>query len=225
MSTRDHENEEDFDNGREHKHEDDDFGLPEVEYDQVRDEDEYHEQTEDEHYVAATKRPQITRERREEKSSSAAPLIIVLILLLIAVGGGVWWFFLREKTPEPVKEVAEETTTTEPEPVEEDFSSGYEEEETFEEEPAQPAQGQIQSLSSRTGRYYVVVNSFFDGDMAKDYAQKLSNDGINVSIILPSGKNKFHRVAVEDFDSYAAAVDRAEELKATYGNETWAVRY
>ena len=40
MSTRDHENEDEFRHGNEYKHEDDDFGLPEVEYDQVRDEEE-----------------------------------------------------------------------------------------------------------------------------------------------------------------------------------------
>ncbi|MGB3183456.1 MAG: SPOR domain-containing protein [Cyclobacteriaceae bacterium] len=220
MSTRDHERDEDFDHDNDYKHEDEDFGLPEVEYDQVRDEEEAVQ----EHHVAATKRPQITRDKRDENSSSAAPLIIVLILLLIAVGGGVWWFFLRDATPEPVQEIAEETTTTEPEPVD-DFDDGFSEPEPIEEEPAEPVTGQINNLSSRTGRYYVVVSSFFDGDMAKDYADKLSNDGVNVSIILPSGKNKFHRVAVDDFDSYAAAVDKAEELKATYGNETWAVRY
>lgn len=221
MSTRDHENDDEFRHGNEYKHEDDDFGLPEVEYDQVRDEEEVVE--EHHHHVAATSKPNITRDRREEKSGGGAALIVVFILLLIAVGGGVWWFFLREPEPEPVREIVQETTTTEPEPAD-DFDNGFDDEEVVE-EPAEPVSGQINNLSSRTGRYYVVVNSFFDGDMAMDYAKKLSGDGVNVNIILPSGKNKFHRVAVEDFDSYAAAVDKAEELKATYGNETWAVRY
>ena len=102
MSTRDQDYNDDYQHRGDEKHDDEDFGLPEVEYDRVRDEDEVHDETvhEDEHHhVAATEKPQITRERREENKSSAAPLIIVLILLLIAVGGGVWWFFLRDTAP------------------------------------------------------------------------------------------------------------------------------
>ncbi len=87
-----------------------------------------------------------------------------------------------------------------------------------------PKIGAIETVSGRTGRYYIIVASNIDEDLAMDYAQKLSKTGTNVKIIAASKQGAFHRVTVGDFDSYSEAQAKADELKATYSG-SWVSKY
>jgi len=153
------------------------------------------------------------------KKQSAAPIIITLSVIVIIACALVYYFFLREPQPEPVakQKPAKDTTAyvvekpVEPEP------------EVI--EPTEPVEGVVNTLNSRTGRSYVVVGSFFDDDLAKDYADKLSNEGTNVYIIPPFGKSKFNRVAIEETESFAAASTRATELAGQYKEQPWPLKY
>ena len=92
-------------------------------------------------------------------------------------------------------------------------------------EDAQPKIGTIEAISERTNRYYVVVSSGLDGDLAMDYAKKEVNNGTNIKLLSPLGTNKFHRVTVADHDSWAAAENAANDLKSTFGDDVWVLKY
>lgn len=85
--------------------------------------------------------------------------------------------------------------------------------------------GEVNTLNSRTGRSYVVVGSFFDEDLARDYAEKLTKNGTNAFIIPPFGKSKFNRVAIEETESFAAASTRATELTGQFKEQPWPLKY
>ncbi|MCC5919629.1 MAG: hypothetical protein LAT68_05010 [Cyclobacteriaceae bacterium] len=153
----------------------------------------------------------------EDKKSNLGPILAGIFILLILVGVSSYFFVFRDAAePEPV---AQEAPAPEPEP---------EPEPMLEEAPqvvTEKAEGTITTLSNRTGKSYVVISSFLDGDLAMDFSKQMSDQGVDVTIIPPFGRHKFHRVAVEEHDNFQASMDRAEELKATYGEQTWAIRY
>jgi phosphosulfolactate synthase (CoM biosynthesis protein A) len=69
------------------------------------------------------------------------------------------------------------------------------------------------------------IQSFFDEDLAKDYADKLVTEGTNAYIIPPFGKSKFNRVAIEETESFAAASTRATELTGQFKEQPWPLKY
>ena len=92
--------------------------------------------------------------------------------------------------------------------------------------PPKPAIGTIETLSGRSGRYYVVVASAIDGDLIMDYAKKLSANGVSTKIIPPFGKSKFHRLAVAEGDTYPTTQETADGMKGgDYGDKVWVVKY
>jgi cytoskeletal protein RodZ len=90
---------------------------------------------------------------------------------------------------------------------------------------AKPAIGTIEALTAPTKRYYVVVSSAIDADLAMDYAKKLSEKGVSSKIIPPFGKTKFSRLAIADYDTFQNAQSAADAAKADYGNAVWVIRY
>lgn len=91
---------------------------------------------------------------------------------------------------------------------------------------AKPAEGTIETLFARTGRYYVVVSSSVDGDLAMDRAKKLSAEGKSSKIIPPFGKWKYYRLCMgTDYDSFASAQSSADASKGEYGDALWVLKY
>ncbi|MDH5599542.1 MAG: SPOR domain-containing protein [Cyclobacteriaceae bacterium] len=92
-------------------------------------------------------------------------------------------------------------------------------------EEAKPKTGSIEIIESKTGRYYIVVASDIDDDLAMDFAKNLSKSGTSSKIIKPVGKNIYHRVTVGDYETFSEAQGKADELKGTYGNNIWVVKH
>jgi len=88
-----------------------------------------------------------------------------------------------------------------------------------------PAEGTIETLEGRTGRYYVVVASDIDDDLLMDHAKDLSGKGISSKIIPPHGKVRFYRLAIADGDTYTSAQATADGLKAEHGDKLWVTKY
>lgn len=88
-----------------------------------------------------------------------------------------------------------------------------------------PPAGTIETLTGPTRRYYVVVASSLDADLLMDRARQLSASGVSCKIIPPFGQWKFHRLGILDQETFALAQAKAEESKATYGNDIWVMRY
>ncbi|MEO1054919.1 MAG: SPOR domain-containing protein [Bacteroidota bacterium] len=98
-------------------------------------------------------------------------------------------------------------------------------EQAQEEEEEAPEPGTVETISSSTGRYYVIVASNIDGDLATDYAKELSLGGVSSKVIPPFGGKRFYRVAVADYDTFADAEGGAADLRGTYGEGVWVLKY
>lgn len=85
--------------------------------------------------------------------------------------------------------------------------------------------GEITTLEQQTGKTYVIIGSFFDGDQANDFAQKLAKDGKSPMIIPPFRDYRFYRVSVAEFNSFKDAQANLDSYKSEYGEDIWPLRY
>lgn len=91
--------------------------------------------------------------------------------------------------------------------------------------PAVKPAGEITKLSASTGKAYVVVGSFFDSDIANDFAKKLSSQGKSPMIIPPFKDHRYYRVAIAEYDTFADAQSNIGEYRSEYGSDVWTLRY
>lgn len=174
------------------------------------------------------------------KESSNAGTVVIIILLILALLGAGWYFGIyqpgqaekaeteklaQQKAAADKKRKEDERKAALAKQAEEDRQKEEEAAAAAAEEEANKV-GTVEAISSRTNRYYVVVASNIDGDLAMDYGKKVSQEsGVSVTIIEPFGKTKFHRIAVDAADTFADAQSIADELKGTYGDGVWVIKY
>lgn len=182
--------------------------------------------------------PDYQYDYEEEESSPVWPkaLLIVLIILL-ALGGGGWYFFYYKPQQDEIarreaeaKERANEAAMKEQARRDSIAQVQADYEQHMRDSLAKineltPAAGTIETLSSRTGRYHVVVASDIDDDLLMDFAKRLSAKGISSRIIPPFGNVKFFRLTIADGDSFGEAQSKANELKPEYGDGLWVMKY
>lgn len=170
------------------------------------------------------------------KDNSMVPKILALVFVLLLAGAAIWYFGFyqparkaEEKAKVEQQKRMEEQKQREAEAQRErerlEREQAQREEEARLAEEAEPKIGTIETISSRTGRYYVVIASAIDEDLAMDHAKKLSKEGVSTTIIEPFGKSKFHRIAVENHDTWAAAEASATDLRSQYGDGVWVIKY
>jgi len=211
----------------------DSFGLPDIEYKPLEKEELKVEET-------AYKSEETVRESYSytptEEPKSNAPLIISIVigLVLLVAGYLVWEYVYKPQAAEKAKkELAEKKRIADAKAAKEKSDReaserAAEEQRKRDAEAAiavKPAIGTIETLSTPTRRYYVVVASAVDGDLTMDYAKKLSAKGISTRIIPPFGKWKFYRLTLGDFDTYALAQTSADLAKTEFGEGAWVIRY
>ncbi len=194
---------------KENQANDDDFGLPDIS-------PKAKESAPAERKTNAPVNKKMTNTSNTPQAKSSGPIVATMIVVLLVALALVYFFVIRKPVKSVVSEEPKDTTQYVIEkPLEEPVI----------EEPAGPAAGTITIIEERTGKSYVVVGSFFDEDLANDYAQILAKEGKSPRIIKPSGKNKFHRVAVEEFDNYNDAFNKAEAVSQDYKEKPWALKY
>lgn len=230
---------------RRREEDDEDFGLPEINFDSDDEDTSDPEPTssydddsaslamesdEPKHEYQVEEEPQISDnlidlEEEEERRGSGVWLWVAIFILVALSAVALYVFEVipgfggsrEEVVDKPDVEIPEPDTTTpavvytpEPEPVIE----------------PEPTTGEITTINAYTQRYYVVVNSFVDEDLAMDYAKELSADGLDITILAPpEGQKGMYRVTVDNFSSYSDADARAKDLRSTLNPETWAFRY
>ena len=191
---------------------DDEYGLPETEFNPL---DQNQPEAEEEVYA-----PKREIDLQPQQKTSYWPIVLGVILLLAVAGFSIYYFVFNKPEEAVVAPPVVAVQQPEPEVIEEAPV-----EETWTPEPAAPKEGSVTAITGKTGRYYVVVGSFIDGDMASDYAKKLAAQGQEVTLIEPTGDRKFYRLGIYGADSFAEASAELDNLKNTFGQDIWVVRY
>ena len=218
------------DNGNESE---DSFGLPDIEYKPL-DEGKKESPASGDSDLPKQEERYVYTPPVEEKSK--APIVIGIVIVAVIIIAG---FLIYNYVYVPAQEKARQEEIARKKAAEEkaarDKQARLEREREAERQKAiadslaianaKPQTGEIQVLSQQTRRYYVVISTAIDDDLVMDYAKNLSKKGVGTKIIPPFGNTKFTRLAIADHDTYAKAQANADEVKATYGNEVWVVRY
>jgi hypothetical protein len=224
---------------------DDTFGLPEIEYEPLkRDEPEPVEsesviqeatvsETAQQESIDSENDQYVPPYLREEESSKT-PMILGILAFVLVAAVGVWFFaFYQPKARAAEKARIEQQLQRDKDRRAQEEADAAEQRRIDAEKRtadslanATPAVGLIETLSERSGRYYVVVASAIDDDLIMDYAKKLSKKGVSSKIIPPFGKTKFSRIAIDVADTYADAQANADSKKGgDYGDAVWVVKY
>ncbi len=160
-------------------------------------------------------------ESNGDDAKSFTRIIIIGAISFVLIGFGFLYWHHKDDDKKPVAQTQPKEQKAEPVPVKEPEPVKP----AVVEEPVKTGPAEVVTLTDRTGRSYVIVGSFFDGDLANDYGQELAAQGISATIIKPFGKSKFYRVSIADYGTYTEAMDEAEKAKSSYGGEVWALRY
>jgi hypothetical protein len=83
----------------------------------------------------------------------------------------------------------------------------------------------IGTATAHHGRYFVIIGSFISRDNAYKFRNSVASSGSNVTVLEPSPKSKFYKVAIDDFDSKDEAVKKKSELSSDYVNSAWVLSY
>ena len=171
----------------------------------------------------------------QRENAELWPKVLGFVLVLLLAGLALWYFAYyrpeqvakEERERKELQAIQEEARRKEDERL---AAARRAEEESRRASaaatPVASAVGTIETLSGRSGRYYVVVASSIDGDLIMDYAKKLSAKGVSTKIIPPFGKSKFHRLAIAEGDTYPTTQETADGLKGgDYGDKVWVVKY
>lgn len=195
-----------------------------------------------------------SRHGGNQDKKSNAPLVISLLFALLLVLAALWYFFGQDMFgTDPISQQTDEVENTTPDTQDttqgdtnvdndaggDEFGDGNPgdfggaEESTTENDVSGNyavdgegvERGTLDVIDSRTGRTYVIVGSFFDEDLARDYAAELGKQGINTTLLMPASGKSFYRLSVADFDTITEAINNLDDYRATYGISLWIIRY
>ena len=228
---------------------DDNFGLPEIEYKPLDRDEDYQTPvgTDSQDEVTTGSYEYDTEETSDERQddhifnpveekSSSAGKILAILAVLVCVGLAAYYFGYYKPAQD---RIARETREKQDDKARKDQAKAdalrqaelqrqadeQRRADSLAAASAAPKIGTIETLSGRTGRYYVVVASDIDDDLLMDYANKLSRKGVSTQIIPAHGSVKFSRITVASGDTYGEAQSTADELKSEYEAGTWVIKY
>jgi cell division protein FtsN len=127
----------------------------------------------------------------------------------------------KKEQPKPA---VEQPKPAEPEPKKEEPKK-QEPKPTPKPVATQTTPGEVNALDQRTGKAYIIVASFVDGDLAADHASNLAGKGKSPYIIPPFNNGLYYRVAIAEFNTFDDATRNLENYKGEFGNDIWTLRY
>jgi cell division septation protein DedD len=166
----------------------------------------------------------------EKNKDNTNSIFLVVLLLILALGFGLYYFGIFDKmdqqTPivtESIEEEPQETTGAaavapepDPEPVEELPEPV--------EEVTSPVLTEIDSRADAP-RYFVVVGSFIDDDLARDYSDRLNKQGETTFLVHPYGEIHYFRLAVGQHENVDLALAAMEKIQGNYEENLWVLKY
>ncbi|MEQ9467971.1 MAG: hypothetical protein RLN88_11205 [Ekhidna sp.] len=90
---------------------------------------------------------------------------------------------------------------------------------------ARKAAGIVETVTSPTGRFYIIASSSIDEDLAMDYARKLAKSGINVKLVKHHANElPFHGVSLGDYATWDQAVNASSSFTG-FESGVWILKY
>ncbi len=221
-------------NDKDQHKEDDDFGMPNVDITPLGESPKSSAQAAEGKNEGADKAPEevpvatVPEEEKpeKEKKSRSGFFIILLLLLLFGAGFALYYVGVFEQwgetptatssAPPAADEPAEEVVPPAPEELAEDEEAVAEEETFF-----------LTEITSKINvpRYFVVVGSFIDSDLAKDYSNRLNNMNKSTFLIHPYGDIAFYRLAVGQHENLSEALTHMEDIQGDFEENLWVLKY
>ena len=161
----------------------------------------------------------------EEKKDNTVGIFLIILLLILGLGFGLYYFGIFDKldqqqpknsvTTNQVEKPAPATKEQIPETVVEEA------------EPAEETSPQLVEIDGRetSPRYFLVVGSFIDDDLARDYSDKLNKAGENTFLIHPYGKIHYYRLAIGQFENVDLALEARESFQDNFEENLWVLKY
>lgn len=81
------------------------------------------------------------------------------------------------------------------------------------------------AITSKTGRFYIIVGSFKKSSTAQNLLSDLTSNGLNAKIVAQDGNTETVRVSASDFDTYEEASAKKTEISTQTGTEAWILKY
>ena len=156
-------------------------------------------------------------DKEEAKNRSFAWIWIVVVL---GLGVGAWALYKNfqgqtEEEPKPIAETVEETLPVTPAPpVEEEI-----------EEPVQEIGLTEIRAREETPRFFVVVGSFNNEAMAKNFSENLHQKEMNTFLVYPYGDISNYRLAIAHFPSFDQAMNELNRVKGDFKEDLWVLKY
>tara|TARA_X000001036_G_C20623540_1_gene784145 strand:- start:1084 stop:1569 length:486 start_codon:yes stop_codon:yes gene_type:complete len=92
-------------------------------------------------------------------------------------------------------------------------------------ESVQEPTGAISELTQPLNKYFLIVASFLDKDLAYDYADKLILSYSNVIIIPPTRNSKFTRVAIGKYETLENVIVEVNNYNDEFDEQLWVLKY
>lgn len=88
---------------------------------------------------------------------------------------------------------------------------------------ARRAAGIVETISSETGRFYVIISSSIDSDLAMDYATKLSKEGNSVKVVEHEADGwQYFGVSLADYSTWDEAASAIQSF-SSFG-QAWVLK-
>ncbi len=82
-----------------------------------------------------------------------------------------------------------------------------------------------QAVTSKMGKFYIVVGSFKKSSKAQAFITDLQTKGLDAKMIAQDGNTDMLRVSAADFDDYNQANTKKSELQSQFGLDSWILNY
>ena len=168
------------------------------------------------------------------KTESNTPKIIIFLIVVVLATAGIWYFgFYRPQAAAEQAKIEAEAKKVEDAKIAaakkkaaaERLAAEQAANEAADADESTGDEAVFTTISDPTGRYYIVIESFVDSDMAADYGKELVTKGFSTALLSPKGKRKFHRLTMGDYESFVAAQEEANKLKTEFGEDLWVLKY
>lgn len=218
--------EKDPSNKKDSSNEDDDFGLPKVKFTPIGPEKRASAEVPSTPVISEGRVKNTERDSESTGKAKGNGFLLLLLLFILVLGlGSLYFFGFFESNKTEISSVTTVRTPaksvpTTPEVVETDGNTDLIPE-------VETSENILSEITARTGspRYFVVVASFIDDDLAKDYSSELNKSGNPTFLIHPYGDISYFRLAIAQYDNVKKALEVMDNQQGNFEENLWVLKY